>query len=91
MDPQSNIRRISRVLVGELAKGLKDPKRIGTPQEDRQSQLTWPLGGPQILNHQPKGEHGKDPHKYVADVHLGLHVSCSTTGVGGVPYPVACL
>jgi hypothetical protein len=34
MDPKPNIRMNSRVLVGELGKGMKDPKRKGTPQED---------------------------------------------------------
>jgi hypothetical protein len=29
-------------------------KRIGTPQEDQQSQLTWTPGSSQRLSHQPK-------------------------------------
>jgi hypothetical protein len=39
---------------------LRDPKRIRTPQEDQQSQLTWALGSFLRLNHQPKIEHRLD-------------------------------
>jgi hypothetical protein len=35
-------------------KGMRDPKRIGIPQEDQHSQLTWTSGGSQRLHHQPK-------------------------------------
>ena len=50
-------------------------KRIGTPEEDQQSQLTWILG--LSLNHQLKNIHWlgpMPPRSYVADVQLGLHV-----------------
>ena len=43
-----------------LGKGLRDPKRTGTPQEDQQSQLTWTLEVSHTLNHQPKSEHRLD-------------------------------
>ena len=41
----------------ETGEGLRAPKRIGTLQEDQQSQLTWILGGSQRLSHQPKSKH----------------------------------
>jgi hypothetical protein len=53
----------------ELGERLRDPKRIGTLQEDQQRKLTWTLGSSQRLNHQPKSEHKQ---------HLGpLHICCS--------------
>jgi hypothetical protein len=71
---------------------IKDPKGIGSPQ-DQPSQLTCTPGGSQRLNHQPKNKQGLDLGSctYVADMQLGLHVGLSTTGVGAVPEPVVCL
>ena len=44
----------------ELREGLRAPKRIGMPQKEQQSQLTWALVGSQKLNHQPKSIHSLD-------------------------------
>lgn len=45
--------------------------------------ITWTLGDPQKLNHQPTNKLGLDlastPHSYVADVQLGHHVGPPTT------------
>ena len=38
----------------ELGEGLRDLKKIGTPQEDQQNQLNRALRGSQRLNHKPK-------------------------------------
>jgi hypothetical protein len=60
MQRHPDIRWSSGNLTKELGEGLTDPKRIGTPQEDKQSQLIWTLGGSQRLNHQPTGEYRLD-------------------------------
>jgi hypothetical protein len=49
-DRQPNIGQSSGNLVEELGEELRDPKRIGNPQEDQQSQLTWTVRWPQRLN-----------------------------------------
>ena len=50
-------------------------------------------GDLQRMNHQPKSMQGLDldPHTYVADVQLHLHVSPPTTEVGTYPDSVAYL
>ena len=65
-----------RTLTEELGKRIEGPEGVGTPQEDRQSQLTWTVEGFQRLSQQPKGIHGLDLGlcSYVADVQLGLQV-----------------
>jgi hypothetical protein len=37
-----------------------DSEGIRAPQEDKQSQLTWTLGGSQRLNHQPRSTYRLD-------------------------------
>ena len=73
----------------ELGKGLGDQNRTGTPQEDRQSQLTWALGGSQRLNSQPKNEHKLD----LCPLHICRKWAAwsPTTGARALPASVACL
>jgi hypothetical protein len=44
----------------ELEEGLKALKRIGTPQEDQQTQPTWTIGDNQRLSHQLNSIHRLD-------------------------------
>ena len=74
----------------ELRERLRDTERIGTPHE-QQSQLTWTLESFQRLNHQPSMGWTLASCIYVADMHLGLHESPSTTRAGTVLDPVNCL
>ena len=58
--------------VVELGEGLKKLKGRVTPQEDQQSQLSWPFGSSQRLSHQP-GAHtawSEAPDTYTAEVCL---------------------
>ena len=88
---QPNIRWSLGSLIKELGKGLRDPKRTGTPQEDQQSKLTWTLGGSQRMNHQPKSMHGLDLCTDGADEQLGVHAGPPTIGAEAVSESVACL
>lgn len=67
--------------------------RLGNSQENYQNQLTWTTGGSQRLNYQTKNIYEPDvgSYVYVADVHLGLHVSPPVTGFRAVPESVDCL
>lgn len=47
---QTNIRCYSGSPVKEREKGLYDPERSKTPQENSQNQITGALGGSQRLN-----------------------------------------
>ena len=88
---------LSGSLVEELGEGFRNLKRIGTLQEDQQSQLTLIRGGSQRLNYQTKSKHQLDlahatpPCSHVEDVQLGLHVGPPRTGEWAVPESVACL
>jgi hypothetical protein len=80
--------------VEELKEGSRVPERIGTPQEDQQSQLIWTLEGLSEIGPSTKSTHQLDlglPHSYVADVQLSLHVSPSTTGAEAISDSVVCL
>ena len=66
----------------ELEERLRHQKRIGTSQEDQQSQPTWTLEGSQRLIESLTKE--GDPCTYVAYEQLGLHVGLPETGVGVV-------
>ena len=73
----------------ELGERVRDSERTRTPQEDRQSQLTWALGGSQRLNSQPKNEHKLD----LCPLHICRKWAAwsPTTGARALPASVACL
>jgi hypothetical protein len=60
---------------GRIREGLWAPNRIGTPQNNQQSQLTWTLG---VLRDRTTDQRTYTGWiiacTYVADVQLGLHV-----------------
>ena len=76
-----------------MGERFRDQKSTGTVQEDQQNQLTWTLGDPQRLNHQPKSMYGLDlDHLYIcSDEQLSLHAGPPTTGAGAVLEPTVCL
>jgi hypothetical protein len=79
--------------MGELGEESRAPKGIETPQEDKQHQLTWILGGSDRLNHQAKSIHRLDLGPlYICNICV-IWSSCgsATTGVGDIPKAVACL
>jgi hypothetical protein len=62
-DPQPNIRQRAQREEWQGwsgGKGMREPERSRTPQENLQNQLTWAHGGSQRLSHQPKSMHGLD-------------------------------
>lgn len=56
-DAETLSQTIAVVVFGEE---LRDPWRTVFSQEEQQSQITWTLGGSQILKHQGKSNYGLD-------------------------------
>jgi hypothetical protein len=74
--PTAKLWKEAWTLVEEWQERLNTLKEIGTPQEDKQIQLSWTSGRSQRLSHQPRsiGRLKEAPGIYVADMQLSLQV-----------------